>query len=65
MRLVSKYVYTALITASSINLDAKYITDKFESLERIRLSEPFPELSRKDAETLCAFPETVGAMHAT
>jgi len=30
------YVYTALITASRINLDAKYITGWFEPLDPIR-----------------------------
>jgi hypothetical protein len=58
-----KYVYTVLIRGSSINSDAKYITHAFEPPERIQLPEAFIELSRKDAETLCAVPETVGSLH--
>jgi hypothetical protein len=30
-----KYVYTVLITASSVNLDAQHITNELEPLERI------------------------------
>jgi hypothetical protein len=52
----TKYVYTLLVTASSINLDGKYITTGSIRRNGSSYPGPFTDLSRKDAETLCAFP---------
>jgi hypothetical protein len=55
------YIYTIQITGSSINLDAKYIS----AIRNGSRPETCIEVSPKNAETLSAMPEFVGAPQIT
>ncbi|UGY16256.1 hypothetical protein [Bradyrhizobium septentrionale] len=57
-----EYTYTIRITASSINLDTKYITAKHPLFEADRALGPCIEFSSRSAETLPSAPEIVGAL---
>jgi hypothetical protein len=60
-----EYIYTIRITVSSINLDAKYISAQFAPIRNGFRPETCIEFSSKNAETLSATPEIVGARHIT
>jgi hypothetical protein len=60
-----EYIYTIRITASSINLDAQYISARFAPFETDGGQRPCIEFSPKNAETLSAISELVGTPQIT
>ncbi|MHC2844804.1 hypothetical protein [Bradyrhizobium diazoefficiens] len=56
-----EYIYTMQITASSINLDTKYITASSRWLEPACGQKPVSNFYRRIREILSTAPEVVGS----